>query len=265
MPIFRINGELHYFAHVPKCGGTSIESYLIQRFGPLAFKDPKGRHLIPESDVWNKGYSQHIQISALDRLIPQDWFVSSFAVVRHPVRRLISAFFYIRDVQRKGPIPNDINAWFPTAAPRIASAPHDIRTTHFLPQTSLVPPNAHIFKFEDGLDQIPAYLDDLANNSDGPRTIPAENVGRWRADEVPPRLTDATLELVAKTYAADFARFGYQVPTTDREVADILDLPILTATGRPPVSPPRSGRAPGRKKKTFTQRLLQNLLKRIGP
>jgi Sulfotransferase family len=265
MPIFRINDQLHYFAHVPKCGGTSIEAYLVERFGPLAFKDPKGRHLIPEADVWNKGYAQHIQITALERLIPLDWFATSFAVVRHPVRRLISAFFYVRDVQRKGPVPNDINAWFHGAASRILDAPHDIRTTHILPQTGLVPPNARTFRFEDGLDAIPAHLDQLAGNADGPRTIPAQNIGRWRADEPPPRLSDATLDLVARTYAADFARFGYAPPATDSEVAALVDLPILAATGQPPASPPRAASPPIRRQKTFAQHLYRTLIKRVGP
>ena len=265
MPIFRINDQLHYFAHVPKCGGTSVETYLIERFGPLAFKDPRDRHRFPESAIWSKGYSQHIQVAALDRLIPPDWFASSFAVVRHPVRRLISAFFYVRDVQRKGPVPDDINVWFRSAAPRILEEPHAIRTTHILPQAGLVPPNARIFRFEDGLETIPAYLDQLAGNSEGPRTLPTQNVGRWRADNTPPRLTDATLDLVARTYAADFARFGFEPPTSDSEVAALIDLPILSATGLPPVSPPRVGPAQLRKKKTFVQRLYRNLMKRVGP
>ena len=37
MPIFRHDGALYFFAHVPKCGGQSVEDYLSRRFGPLAF------------------------------------------------------------------------------------------------------------------------------------------------------------------------------------------------------------------------------------
>ena len=33
MPFFRIDRELHYFAHVPKCAGASVEVYLRKRFG----------------------------------------------------------------------------------------------------------------------------------------------------------------------------------------------------------------------------------------
>jgi hypothetical protein len=265
MPIFRINGQLHYFAHVPKCGGTAIETYLVERFGPLAFSDPRDRHEFPESAMWNKGYGQHIQAAALDRLIPPDWFASSFAVVRHPVRRLISAFFYVRDVQRKERVPDDINLWFRNVAPRILDEPHAIRTTHILPQTSLVPPNARIFRFEDGLEMIPAYLDQLAGNAEGPREIPTQNVGLWRSDQTPPRLTAATLDLVARTYAADFARFGYDPPATESDVQALIDLPVLTATGLPPASPPQIGPPPGRRKKTLVRRVYQKLLKRVGP
>jgi len=47
MPIFRINDQLHYFAHVPKCGGSAVETYLTRRFGPLGFNEPV-RHLITD-------------------------------------------------------------------------------------------------------------------------------------------------------------------------------------------------------------------------
>jgi hypothetical protein len=36
MPLFRLNSEVHVFTHVPKCGDTSIEAYLEERFGTLA-------------------------------------------------------------------------------------------------------------------------------------------------------------------------------------------------------------------------------------
>ena len=36
MPLAHWNNCSIFFAHVPKTGGSSVEDYLIRRFGPLA-------------------------------------------------------------------------------------------------------------------------------------------------------------------------------------------------------------------------------------
>lgn len=252
MPIFRVNDQLHYFAHVPKCGGSSIETYLTERFGPLAFDEPD-RHLVPENLVWNYNASQHIPVFALNRLIPDGWLASSFAVVRNPVGRLVSAFFYARDVRNLMPLSTEINAWFQDVVPRIIAEPFR-HGGHFLPQSALVPKDSRIFRFEEGFDKIPAYLDALAGNSDGPREILTRNVGKWRNIEQPPELTDATLALVAQVYAEDFARFGYDIPSSPGSTKALTDLPALSVSGRPPQA----------KHRPLAQRLKHNLMKRAG-
>lgn len=233
MPIFRIGGELHFFAHVPKCGGTSVETYLTERFGPLGFLE-SGRFRIPMDQRWNRTSGEHVPIEALHRLIPADWLVSSFAVVRHPVRRLISAFFFARDITHKLPISADFNAWAVDALSRVRQDPY-LLEGHLRPQAALVPKDARIFRLEDGLDAIVPYLDGLAGNTDGPRQIAPKNVGTWRGNDPDPVLTDAVLTLVARIYAEDFARFGYEAPATAKGAQSLPDLPALAATGKPPV------------------------------
>ena len=67
-------------------------------------------------------------------------------------------------------------------------------------------------------------------------------------------MTPETLELVARVYAGDFARFGYEVPTTTAQAATLTDLPRLAATGAPPVP----------KKRTLVQRVQRSLMRRAG-
>lgn len=232
MPIFRINDKLHYYAHVPKCGGTSIETYLTERFGPLGFLE-KGRHLIPMELRWNLTSGEHVSAEALHRLIPADWLVSSFAVVRHPVRRLISAFFFARDITQKLPISSDFNIWAKDALSRVPQDPY-LLEGHLRPQTALVPKGARIFRLEDGLDEVVPYLDGLAGNTDGARQIAPKNVGTWRGNDPDPVPTDEVLTLIASVYAEDFARFGYDAPANAKVALALPDLPALAATGRPP-------------------------------
>jgi hypothetical protein len=62
------------------------------------------------------------------------------------------------------------------------------------------------------------------------------HVGKWRNDEAEPVPSDAVLALIAKVYAADFARFGYDAPTSTAAAAALPDLPALAATGKPPAA-----------------------------
>ena len=64
MPFFRIDRELHYFAHVPKCAGASVEVYLRKRFGKIAFANSQFYN-VPEAQRWTKSSPQHIDREAL--------------------------------------------------------------------------------------------------------------------------------------------------------------------------------------------------------
>lgn len=252
MPIFRIGDKLHYYAHVPKCGGISVETYLTQRFGRLAFDDINRRD-VPPQQVWSVDVPNHIPLFALDRLIPADWFASSFATVRHPLRRAISTFFFWRDTMKQIPLSAEFNDWLQNAVAKIDNAPFTFGG-HLLPQVMLVPQGARIFRLEDGLEAVVAYLDGLAGNSEGPREIPTRNVGRWRREEAVPTPTVKTLDLLARVYAADFERLGYEPPVSVASAQDLPDLPTLAATGAPPEPTRRS----------FAARLQRSLLKRAG-
>lgn len=234
MPIFRINTQLHYFAHVPKCGGTAVEGYLTARFGPLGLFE-QNRHLIPLDQRWSRTATEHLSVNELKNVIPADWLASSFAVVRHPLRRLISAFFFSRDMTRHTALGADFNAWALEQLQKVPTQPY-LLEGHLRPQSELVPQTARIFRLEDGLEPIIPYLDGLAGNTEGPREIAPRNVGKWRNDEAEPVPSDAVLALIAKVYAADFARFGYDAPTSTAAAAALPDLPALAATGKPPAA-----------------------------
>jgi Sulfotransferase family len=252
MPIFRIDKDLHYYAHVPKCGGSSVEHYLVDRFGPMGLRD-MGEKLVHPTLRWTRTTPVHIPAVALARIIPPDWIVSSFAVVRHPVRRLISAFFHGRDVARRIPLSADFNEWFAEVSVWIGKDPYR-NGGHLEQQVSFIPPDSRIFRLEDGLEPVVDYLDSLAGNTDGPREIAPKNVGRWRNEEAPPVLTPATLDLVTRLYAEDFARFGYELPSNTDAAASLPDLPALATTGEPPV--PR--------KRGIRERTIRYLLRRAG-
>ena len=236
MPIFRIGDKLHYYAHVPKCAGTAVESYLARRFGTLAFVNT--RFLSdPEASRWTKSSPQHLPIDAFHKLIPADWIASSFAVVRHPLKRLVSAFQFQVEVEKTVAPLWTIDEWFDDWLNRKDAEPFRY-DNHLRPMADLVPEGAVWFRMEQGLDPVVAHLDRLAGNTEGARTIAPENV-RKKSPGDARRLTPSpeTRARIAAYYAEDFRRFGYDinsVPTSTHAAPKPSGLKALVGaiTGR---------------------------------
>lgn len=208
MPIARHDGTLIYYAHVPKCAGSSVEAYLEQRFGALAFVDHRyarqqaGRR-------WTATSPQHVDVAALSRLFPGNFFDHSFAVVRHPVARIVSAYRFQRDIERTIPQHIGFSDWLSGLPDDLEERPF-VHDNHVRPMVSLVPDSATIFHLEHGLEALVPWLDEVCGRSNGPRTIPHVNEARnQKSRAVEP--TDTDRALIADIYAADFERFGYRL------------------------------------------------------
>lgn len=209
MPIFRIENQLHFFAHVPKCAGASVEAYLRARFGSLAFQN-SSYYRLPEHARWTRSSPQHVDIRSLELLFPRDWISSSFSVVRHPVTRLRSAYDYQKTGEKSVPDGVDINAWILTWIETREAKPFQF-DNHPRPASDLVPKDATVFRLEDGLDDVVPHIDRLAGNAAGARTLPHENKSRGGAGyaETQSPLNAEALDGIARVYAEDFKRFGY--------------------------------------------------------
>lgn len=237
MPIVRLAGKLVYFAHIPKCAGSSVEDYLAARFGPLALLD-RAYLSVPEAARWSRSSPQHVDAAALARLFPPDFFAAAFAVVRHPLARALSAWRYQAEVE--GTTDAGFGAWLETEAGAGAGleAGHDGGVlfrfdNHALPQTAFLPAgvDCKIFHLEHGLDAVIPWLDGLAGDTSGPRAmghvLPGKGPARGSATgpETGPATgpaytpTEAEIARVAEIYAADFKAFGY-VPGQKAPVAD---------------------------------------------
>lgn len=207
MPIFRIDGKLHYFAHVPKCGGASVEHYILDRFGSLAFRDTKfmvdGRE-----NQWPRSAPQHVDWDSLVRIIPEDWLESVFMVVRHPVAKVVSAYHFIMDVDGDIPVDVGIDDWFEGYL-ETGHKTFGLYDNHMLPQNRFAPKWATVFALESGLDRLIPHLDALAGKSEGPREIEHRNLFRGvnRTEKAVP--SDRTRALIREYYAEDYDRFGY--------------------------------------------------------
>ena len=234
MPIARCGEKLIFFAHVPKCAGSAVEGYLKDRFGDLALLDK--RHIFETEPSWTATSPQHLDNAALDRLFPPRFFDHTFAVVRHPVARLVSAFHFQRDVETTIDPSTPLSAWI-ADLPRVLTEHPYAHDNHLRPMAEMVPADATIFHLEDGLDAIVPWIDDVCGSDDGPRTIRAHKPGKVKAQgegqplkpEVP---TEDDRAMIAEIYAEDFRRFGY-APTSDLPVRPAAKPKARAARPRP--------------------------------
>lgn len=213
MPFFRTDGKLVYYAHVPKCGGSAVAFYLMARFGPLGFHD--GDYLRrPEATRWTRSSPQHVDCVSLDRLVPPAFFDAAFAVVRHPVARLVSTYHFQLEVEGRVPADLGFSGWLARLDPSGGEDPFAF-DNHIRPMDDLVPPGAAVFYLEHGLDALVPWFDHVAGRSDGPRAILRENERGAHVAAAAPRAqpTPADLARIATLYRADFARFGYDPQT----------------------------------------------------
>ncbi len=254
MPIFRHDGALHYYAHVPKAGGRSVEDYLRRRFGEISMIDD-GHHDRTRRSAWLRTTPQHVTVEDLEAIIPTGWFASIFAVVRHPVARIVSAFNFQSTVWRQIPVGMSFAEWFEEyrALSRIYPYYYD---NHLRLQSEFVPEGARIFRLEEGLEGLPEWLDEVTGSRAPGLAISHVNASRparseyYRAEPLARRDMDA----IAEHYAADFERFGY-----GRDAG--REFTLYLPTGRNP-GPDEARRKRGRS--LLARRAWRQLVQRTG-
>lgn len=230
MPFFKFDDRLIYYAHVPKCGGTSVAYYLNARFGALAFQD-NTYFQRPESHRWTRSSAQHVDAATLEHLIPLSFFSAVFTIVRHPVARIVSTYHFQLEVEKSIPESTSFGDWLKGLEAQYAMSPFSY-DNHARPMSDIVPEGATVFHMEHGLDGLVLWFDSLTGRKDGPRAIIPENTrGQYVKNAVQGRVkpSDAELDLIGQIYAEDFKRFGYSLgEKAPKAAAPVFDETFLT-------------------------------------
>lgn len=206
MPILRTDTALIYFAHVPKCGGSSVEKYLQARFGGVAFADRSHKQR-PVHQRWSQTSPQHITLEVRNRLFPEGFFDHSFSIVRHPVSRIVSAYHFQRDIENSIPDRVTFRDWLEEIPDRLINEPFAF-DNHIRPMVDFVPEDAQIFYLEHGIDALIMWLDQVTGRQDPPRMLARYNSQSDR-QTAPVTPSPLDLQLISEIYAADFERFAY--------------------------------------------------------
>lgn len=219
MPILKSKAKLILFCHIPRTGGTYIENYAANLGFKVGFLDPHHIHASDEKRL-AKSSPQHFIASDYSCLFPNNFFDATFAVVRHPVSRFISAYKFQKYHQRTLSHNLSIDS-LAEALQGGFSLRGENFDNHFMPQHLFLYPfeGCKVFKFEDGLVPVTKYL---ANN------ISANNLwlshrnllSMFKAEksrtnasitETDCSLSNRSISILQTIYAEDFKLFNYQI------------------------------------------------------
>ncbi|WP_165589927.1 sulfotransferase family 2 domain-containing protein [Phaeobacter italicus] len=235
-PITCCNNKIAHFAHVPKCGGVSVEFYAMKTGIQLAFWDS---HYVshPAPQKWNISSPQHIDGPSLARLIPPAFLDFGFAVVRDPISRLKSAFKFQMLVERK--IETDrLLSDFVREDLIEAAGTLGKWDNHFLPQSQFLIPKMsyQVFRLEDGLDQVKTFMDAQFLGTVAAEPMSHSNLGPKPTVEVEGQfeLDEEAEALAAGVYSEDFRNFQYPLP--ERVAAaetGLMQTPLNTPEANP--------------------------------
>lgn len=215
MPLVKAGERTIFFAHVPKTGGSTVQDYLRRRFGPMSFMNPgnweslRSRGLIVSPT--------HLSAADLRNLLPHD-LGYSFATVRDPLERLQSEYRFQSGASRSSRL--GFSTWVRLVIAAAGMEPR-IYLNHIRPQVDLIPPDSAIFKIEDGLDKVTAWLDDVSGTSD--LAITFGHFGKRQ--HTPLAMYREDLETIVEYYGKDYSSLGYAPPDPGSLPSDPYNLP----------------------------------------
>ena len=205
MPVVRYKDKICHFAHIPKCGGSSVEFYLKRIGAHVAFLD---HSFLSSAKLWNISSPQHVDGNSLSRLFPNSFFDFSFAVVRNPYTRFVSAFKFQMLVHKTIKPGLDINHFVEHELESVAGE-IGMFDNHFLTQTSFFLPYQHydIYKIENGLEQVKQYLDSNLVGMNLKDPIGHQNKSLVSGTQF--TLSVTSKDILQKVYRQDFEKFSY--------------------------------------------------------
>lgn len=203
MPLFRHDGRLIYFSHIPKTGGSSVENALKDAGAKRAMLQSKARTV---ELGYGKCSPQHIHAEVALGFFPKGFFDYTFCTIRNPYDRIASEYKMKAAGAKDDPGPD---IWITAALNQLRKFAYS-RDNHIRPQRAFIMRDMAVFRLEDGLDKpISAALGALGLAAD-------VDIPRHRESAKGPlTVTRDTLNLIQSTYAKDFAQLDYALDSYD--------------------------------------------------
>ena len=197
MPLFELNRKRVLFIHIPKTGGTSIESLFCTNAAMTFFSPtpPEGLNVCP----------QHLTINDLELLLGKNYWDWSFTIVRDPYSRLESEYWFRTGLgsHRYGK-GTEFSDWVLKSIENVLKN-RCFWDNHFRPQTDFFKDGVTIFRFEEGLElAVERAARELGMELE--TSLKKKNASEKKAVH----WTREALDAVNEIYRNDFHELGYK-------------------------------------------------------
>ncbi|PSJ48034.1 hypothetical protein C7H85_04345 [Zobellella endophytica] len=209
MPIFSKDNKNILFIHVPKAGGSTIESIFKRSEFEMTYFDG-GKH--SKLNPLRKCSPQHMYAEQLNALFEVNKFDYIFMLVRNPIERFKSEFgMRHQQADKNNRLNFDyVNSWTKKTLENYNSNPY-CYDNHIRPQSQFYLPGTRVFKLEDGMDSIIEQISkdiSMQLNYDGFKIMDRKKKSGFSSKDVP--ISDFTLNHLEHFYAEDFFNFNYK-------------------------------------------------------
>ncbi len=195
MALFRIKEKIVFFVHIPKTGGSSIETALAE-LGPICLHEKPVHTMIPP---------QHWHAEIFETTIPKNFYDFGFLICRNPFTRVLSEYrHYSRKSLKKGSfVPISFDDWMSATLAEYKINPY-IRANHMRPQIDYMSDGIRIFRYEDGLQEVIAYISKYTGAGLTPKIA-----HKKKSEKTALTIKKNTLDHIRSFYAQDFLNINY--------------------------------------------------------
>jgi hypothetical protein len=208
VPVFRKDGKNILFIHIPKTGGSSIDTVFRASGYEMHFVDGEVGH--GTINQLRRCTPQHMHGAMLRQTFKLRRFDVIFMIVRDPIARFRSEYLW-RNRKKKHIVVDAVSVekWATESFTKFASDSYAY-DNHLRPQADFLVPGVKVYRIEDGMDSILADLNasyGLDLQKEAPRVREGTTKSGVSSHDV--AISPSLEARVKEFYRQDYEQFGY--------------------------------------------------------
>jgi len=208
MPIFIRDGKSVLFIHIPKTGGSTIETMFREAGWERHLyeaADPKDINLV---NHYLSVPPQHMHRELLTSLVRLERLDAIFTVVRHPFARLKSEYHWQSRYFKGSIVQPEPDQWWRESLEVLKNSGPESFQNHLRHQVDFLLEGAHVYRYEDGLERVAADFNLLVRLGGlWEKPMPRKNQSQAGSSEL--SFSAESIRDIENFYSADYSTFGY--------------------------------------------------------